>query len=209
MKLRLRIGARAILALLLCCACVHAPIGASEYAYVDHDDGYLYRLPYGDDVSYAVIQAWGSPLSHTGFEHYTVDFGMPEGTPVHAARDGIVVGVEHRHEHGCWSKHCEAYANFVAIRHSDGTIGEYFHLQKNGVLVAAGDPVTRGQQIALSGNTGYTNVPHLHFGIYAPAPNGGRRSIDFRFVTSNGIVVRPRAGSRYRTAASRLSVSSR
>jgi murein DD-endopeptidase MepM/ murein hydrolase activator NlpD len=104
---------------------------------------------------------------------------------------------------------CTQLANYVAIRHSDGTIGEYFHLQKDGVLVGRGEAIVRGQQIAFSGNTGYSNVPHLHFGVYTTTTDGGRRSIDIRFVTSTGILVRPRSGSRYRTASSRLSVSAR
>lgn len=175
---------------------------------VDHDDSYRYRLPYADTVSFAVIQSWGSPLSHTGSEHYTVDFRMPVGTPVHAAREGVVLEVQDVHEHGCWSTGCGRYANYVAIAHADGTVGEYFHLSKNGVLVAVGDVVERGQQIALSGNTGYTNIPHLHFGVYAPGADGRRRSIDIRFETSVGIVSRPRSGRRYRNV-SRLSVARR
>lgn len=209
MTFRLRIGAGATLALLLSCAWVYEATIASELALVDHDDSYLYRLPYADKVSYAVIQSWGSSLSHVGAEYYTIDFGMPEGTPVHAAREGVVIAVEEMHERGCWSTDCARFANYVAIQHSDGTIGEYFHLQRDGSLVTPGEVVARGQRIALSGNTGYTNVPHLHFGVYLPTSDGVRRSIDIRFLTSNGVVFRPRSGSRYRTAGSRLSVSSR
>ena len=57
----------------------------------DHDDYYVYRLPYDDDVSYAVLQGYGSKLSHQGSEYFTVDFRMPEGTRIHAAREGTVV----------------------------------------------------------------------------------------------------------------------
>ncbi len=209
MTFRLRIGAQAVLALSLVSVCLQSRILAAERALVDHDDSYLYRLPYADEVSYAVLQGWGSPLSHTGREHYTIDFRMPEGTPVHAAREGVVIAVEQVNEHGCWSSHCARFANYVAIRHSDGTIGEYFHLQKDGVLVAEGETVRRGQQIAFSGNTGYSNAPHLHFGVYTTTTDGRRHSIDIRFVTSTGIVNRPRSGSHYRTASSRLSVSAR
>lgn len=209
MTLRLQFRARAVLALLVGCACTIEHAAGSEFVQVDHDDGYLYRLPYADEVSYAVIQSWGSPLSHTGVEHYTVDFGMPVGTPVHAAREGVVVEVEQENTESCWTRGCDEYANFVAILHSDGTIGEYFHLHKDGVIVQPGQTVSRGQQIAFSGNTGYSTTPHLHFGVYAPTVSGRRRSIDIRFVTSAGIVIRPRTGNRYRTAASRLSVSVR
>ena len=209
MTFRLRPGARATLALLLGFALLQQFGAASEDSIVDHDDSYLYRLPYADERSYAVIQTWGSPLSHTGPEHYTIDFGMPVGTPVHAAREGVVVAVEQSHERGCWSGDCVQFANYVAIRHSDDTIGEYLHLHKDGVLVSEGETVRRGQQIALSGNTGYTNAPHLHFGVYMTTSDGHRRSIDIRFESSTGIVSRPRTGIRYRTAPARLSVSAR
>ena len=192
-----------IAAALLACAAT-----ASEWALVDHDDSYLYRLPYADAVSFPVIQSWGSPLSHTGTEFYTVDFRMPVGTPVHAARDGIVVSVQEQHERACWSSGCGRYANYVVIEHSDGTFAEYFHLQKEGVIVTRGEKVVRGQHIALSGNTGYTNTPHLHFGVYAPVSEGGRRSIDIRFVTTRGIVTRLRSGRSYRNEP-RLSVAGR
>ena len=66
---------------------------------------------------------------------------MPEGTPVHAARDGVVVGTKDDSNRGGSSKKYEWDANFVLIRHSDGTLGHYVHLQKGGVTVKVGDTV--------------------------------------------------------------------
>lgn len=167
-------------------------------SFVDHDDSYVYALPYAASASFPVIQSYGSRLSHRGSEFYTVDFRMPVGTPVHAARDGIVVSVEYIQERSCWSTGCGRYANHVAIQHSDSTIGQYFHLQTNGVLVKLGDQVIRGQQIAVSGNTGYTTTPHLHFGVYAVMPDRSRQSIDVRFETSRGVLSKLRPGNLYR-----------
>ena len=99
----------------------------------DHDDDYRYRLPYGDDVSYPVLQAYGSKFSHRGAEHYTIDFKMHVGAPVHAARDGVAVLIEDSHEGGCWTEGCGRLANFVVLLHADGTTGEYFHLQRDSV----------------------------------------------------------------------------
>src|SRR5688572_7280532 len=132
----------------------------------DHDDGYLYRLPYGDDVSFPIIQGYDATLSHRGAERFTLDFGMPVGTPVHAARDGVVVLVEDSHDTGCAREQCGRFANFVVVLHADGTTGEYFHLARGSVQVRRGEPVARGQWLALSGNTGFSTAPHLHFGVY-------------------------------------------
>ena len=163
----------------------------------DHDDAYLYRLPYADDQSFPILQGYGSKFSHRGLEHYTVDFSMPQGTPVHAAREGVVALVEESNNRGCWGQGCGRYANYVVILHSDGTTGEYYHLQKNGALVFPGDRVERGQLIALSGNTGNTTVPHLHFGVYRAAEWGRTQSIAVRFRIRDGVAGKPRVGARY------------
>ena len=167
----------------------------------DHDDDYAYRLPYAADESYLVLQGYGSQLSHKGSEYFTVDFKMREGTPVHAAREGIVVLVEASHDHGCWAADCAGLANYVVVLHPDGTTGEYFHILKDGVLVEPGQHVVRGQLIALSGNTGYSTTPHLHFGVYERGPSGVTHSIGIRFATRNGIVDAPRPGARYLNAS--------
>src|SRR5690606_40628700 len=101
----------------------------------DHDDGYEYRLPYADSESHPVIQGYGAKLSHRGPEQYTVDFGMPVGTPVHAARDGVVVLVEDARDGGCWRDECARLANFIVVLHTDGTTGEYFHLERGSPTV--------------------------------------------------------------------------
>ena len=162
-----------------------------------HDDAYLYALPYASGKSYRVLQGYGSRFSHTGLEAYAVDFDMPEGTPVHAARGGTVASVEESHSIGCWEDGCGRYANYVVILHDDGTTGEYYHLQQGGALVEAGDVVTRGQQIGLSGNTGHTTMPHLHFAVYRAAEWGNTQSIPVRFRSADGLVRQPRRGARY------------
>lgn len=165
--------------------------------HAEHDDSYLYRLPYSSGTSYRVLQGYGSRFSHTGLEEFAVDFGMVEGTPVHAAREGVVARTEDSHSIGCWEDGCGRYANFIVILHDDGTTGEYYHLQQNGVLVEVGDRVAAGQRIGLSGNTGHTTVPHLHFAVYRAAAWGTTQSIPVRFSSRDGIVERPRRGARY------------
>ncbi|HET8698712.1 MAG TPA: M23 family metallopeptidase [Gammaproteobacteria bacterium] len=163
----------------------------------DHDDTYEYRLPYGDELSWPVTQGYGAKLSHRGPEQFTVDFGMPPGTPVHAAREGVVVLAEDSHVTGCWSDECARLANFVVVLHADGTTGEYFHLQHGSVQVRVGDRVQRGQRLALSGNTGYSSAPHLHFGVYRTGRDGTTQSVAVRFRTREGVIGEPRAGARY------------
>jgi murein DD-endopeptidase MepM/ murein hydrolase activator NlpD len=163
----------------------------------DHDDDYLYRLPYGDDASFPVIQSYDSKLSHRGAEQFTVDFGMPVGTPVYAAREGVVVLLEDRHLAGCSHEECGRFANFVVVLHSDGTTGEYFHLEHGTVHVRLGERVARGQRLAQSGNTGYSTAPHLHFGVYRTARDGRTQSLAVRFLTRTGALAAPRNGARY------------
>ena len=162
-----------------------------------HDDERLYMLPYESGKSYRVLQGYGSRFSHVGLEQYAVDFNMSVGTPVHAARAGVVARIEESSDTGCWEEGCGAYANYIVILHGDGTTGEYYHLQQNGALIDVGDHVVAGQKIALSGNTGHTTMPHLHFAVYRAAEWGNTQSIPVRFLSSAGVVERPRRGGRY------------
>ena len=151
-----------------------------------HDDDHLYGLPYARGKSFRVLQGFGSRFSHTGLEAYAVDFDMPEGTPVHAARAGVVARVEESHTIGCWRDGCGRYANYIVVLHNDGTTGEYYHLQHNGALVAVGDAVARGQHIGYSGNTGHSTMPHLHFAVYRATDWGNTQSIPVRFQSAEG-----------------------
>jgi len=174
-----------------------------------HDDQYVYRLPYASGKSYRVIQGFGSRFSHTGLEQFATDFRMPEGTPVHAARGGIVARIEENNSVGCWRAGCGKHANYVVILHDDGTTGEYYHLQKDGALVDVGERVFAGQEIALSGNTGHTTIPHLHFAVYRPVEWGKTQSIRVRFATADGTIERTRRGSRYQATPLRQALSTR
>ena len=162
-----------------------------------HDDDHLYLLPYASGTSYRVLQGFGSRFSHTGIEQYAVDFKMDEGTPVHAARGGIVARVVEEHDIGCWEDGCGRYANFIVILHDDGTTGEYYHLQQDGAIVDTGDEVAAGQHIGYSGNTGHTTMPHLHFAVYRATKGARPQSVPVSFISANGVVYRPRRGHHY------------
>jgi len=166
-----------------------------------HDDSILYRFPYADEKSYRVLQGYGSRFSHTGLEKYAIDFKMDVGTPVHAARSGVVARVVESNEIGCWEDGCGKFANYMVVLHDDGTTGEYYHLKKDGALIDVGIRVVAGQKIALSGNTGHTTMPHLHFAVYRAASWGNTQSIPVRYQSSEGVVSSPRSGRRYAATA--------
>lgn len=162
-----------------------------------HDEQQIYALPYAPERSYRVLQGYGSRFSHTGLEEFAVDFDMKIGTPVHAARSGVVARVEESNTKGCWEDDCGQYANYIVVLHDDGTTSEYYHLAKDGALVETGDTVRRGQKIGLSGNTGHTTMPHLHFAVYRAVDWGRTQSIAVRFESADGIIDTPRRGGRY------------
>ena len=81
--------------------------------------------------------------------------------------------------------------------HSDGTTGEYFHLERGSVQVRVGERVARGQRLARSGNTGFSTAPHLHFGVYRTGRDDKTESLAVRFQTRAGAIATPRSGAHY------------
>lgn len=129
----------------------------------NYDRDYAYALPYSRGKAFVMGQGPNGEKSHQG--KYAYDFNMPEGSAVCAARSGIVIDVVDNFTDGGASEQYRNHGNAIEIMHDDGTIGRYSHLATNGALVNLGDKVGRGQKIALSGNTGYSSGPHLHFDV--------------------------------------------
>jgi murein DD-endopeptidase MepM/ murein hydrolase activator NlpD len=90
---------------------------------------------------------------------------MPVGTPVFAARGGVVAAVRDDCSMGGVDPKLLDECNLITIIHGDGTLANYLHLRKGGVLVRLGKHVRSGDLIGFSGNTGYTSEPHLHFEV--------------------------------------------
>ena len=128
------------------------------------DVEYAYPLAGG---SLRVEQGFGGEWSHQDEQnHYAVDFAAPIGTPVLAARAGTVMQVEDDfRKAGLDLEEYGGRANYVRIVHEDGSMALYAHLAEGGVLVRVGERVDAGQRIGLSGNTGYSTAPHLHFAV--------------------------------------------
>ena len=123
----------------------------------------LYELPFKNGKRYKIIQGFKGTFTHSSEQSlYAIDFKMPIGDTIVAARSGIVIRtVDHFTEHG--GKSLRDKSNQILIYHDDGTIAYYVHLDTNGVLVEVGDQVEAGDAIGISGFTGYTTTPHLHF----------------------------------------------
>lgn len=151
------------------------------------DPDQRYRLPFPTGTRFAVGQSFGGAFSHHDIQnYYAVDLGVAEGTPVVAARDGVVVQVERDFfESGADRERLAARANYVRILHPDGTMALYAHLAFEAVLVRPGDTVLAGQKIGEAGATGFATGPHLHFVIQR---NTGMRleAIPFQFDGPDG-----------------------
>jgi murein DD-endopeptidase MepM/ murein hydrolase activator NlpD len=126
-----------------------------------------YRAPFPLGLDFPITQAYPDSKTHeTPDSKYAVDIGMPIGTNVLAARDGVVVEVaSDNYRSGLDKVRDGPAANIVRIIHDDGTFSLYAHLNWNSIRVKPGDRVTVGQYIADSGNTGFSSGPHLHFSV--------------------------------------------
>ncbi len=132
-------------------------------------DSSAYVLPYTIGSAFEV---WGSTSHYNegngGVGLYAIDFVMPIGTPVVAARAGVVVARRDSFPDG---NGVDLEENVVFIRHADATVGRYFHLTRGGAEVVVGEQVRQGQRIGRSGNSGQSTGPHLHFDVQLCGPN--------------------------------------
>ena len=136
-------------------------------AFTPPDRHARYFLPFAKNTPFLVVQEPGGTLitHNNDYSRHAIDFGVPEGTLVTAAREGIVIGVRDTFTQGRPDPSFRDKANFVAIMHADRSVGYYLHLAPHRVLVKPGQQVRAGAAIAYSGNTGYTYGPHLHFDV--------------------------------------------
>ena len=131
-------------------------------------DGKVYASPTTGRLTSAAGPRWGTT-------HYGLDIANRIGTPIFAVADGTVLEAGPASGFGLW----------VRIRHSDGTISVYGHIDRS--LVRTGQPVRAGDRIALMGNRGQSTGPHLHLEIWSAS---GAKVDPQSWLTRRGIPVR-------------------
>lgn len=142
-----------------------------------------YLLPYPIGESYVVSQTICNPRGgHRN--RIAVDFMMPMGAVITAARSGEVIHVVEHYEDGDLRR---GRNNRVLIRHDDGSVAWYAHLQQHSASVSQGEVVAVGRPIARCGNTGNTgNLPHLHFEVFREKPFVYADAIPVSFRNADG-----------------------
>ena len=144
------------------------PAGAAQ--------SYRYPLPWRGGP-FRLSQGAEGQYSHFGPKNrYAMDIAMPVGTQIIAARSGVVVKIENSQS----GRGTDPSGNFVRVLHDDGTMGVYLHLKQGSVSVREGQRVTVGSPLALSGNTGNSSGPHLHF-VVQRNNGSGLVSIPYQF----------------------------
>jgi murein DD-endopeptidase MepM/ murein hydrolase activator NlpD len=145
-----------------------------------------YRMPWFPGMQRKVAQGNNTTFTHKGPQKYAFDFGLSEGQVIRAARGGTVTWVVEslwKNSDPNWTKdHKEDWepANALRIEHVDGSASWYYHMQQNGVLVAEGDKIHRGDEVALTGNTGNSTNAHLHYQVQS-IPTEWEQSIEIKF----------------------------
>ena len=146
------------------------------------DPDVTYQLPFAPGHAYRIVQGYDGDYSHRGIQ--ALDFDLPVGGAVHAARAGRVVRVEQDSDTGGPDPTLAPLANRIWILHEDGTIARYVHLEKEGSDVRVGQWVRAGERIGRAGSTGYSDGPHLHFDVFvADEEVQGARTVPTYFET--------------------------
>jgi murein DD-endopeptidase MepM/ murein hydrolase activator NlpD len=175
--------------------------GSFSYQYIighpgaRHRPDLPYRLPYALAQAHRVSQAYPDSMTHAApANRYAVDFEMPIGTRICAARGGVVIEVVGDFvDAGLDPERDGERANFVRVLHDDGTLALYGHLDPGSIRVAPGQRIGRGEHIADSGNTGYSSGPHLHFVVQRNRA-GALESVPVSFAGAGGVAFTPETG---------------
>lgn len=149
------------------------------------DADFVYGVPFGGTARRMLIQGFDGEGTHLGSMRYSLDFAMPRGTPVLAARGGVVLYLQDGFTEGGADPALLERANIVVIAHTDNTMASYGHLSP-GIEVAVGDTVREGQLLGLSGRTGFAGQAHLHFHVGLRMLGEPGRTIPIRMRARDG-----------------------
>lgn len=149
-----------------------------------------YLRPFSENANTYVSQGFHGQASHQdALNAYAVDFALLLGTPVLAARKGIVMEViDGNPDLGGTRAYDLDNANLIRIVHDDDSMAVYGHLLEGSVTVKPGQWVAAGTVIAQSGNSGFSHGPHLHFAVQV---NTGMQLISIPFTMQNSSDRRP------------------
>ncbi|MEM7564256.1 MAG: M23 family metallopeptidase, partial [Pseudomonadota bacterium] len=137
-------------------------------------------LPFAVGENYLVTRAACASSHPPPRLQFAYDFAMPIGSGIHATRDGVVSEFRNEFVDGTGA----GFGNYIYIEHSDNTVSRYAHLTENGILVGLGEAVVQGQLIGLSGNTGFSTGPHLHYDV-ADCSEDPNRCVTFPITFKN------------------------
>jgi murein DD-endopeptidase MepM/ murein hydrolase activator NlpD len=152
---------------------------------IKDDTSYVYHLPYQENEAHLLVQGYFSRYTHKN--RAALDFKMKKGTKICAVRDGVVLRIKADGNRGGGNAKYRPYGNYIVIQHDDSTRSGYWHLRHNAIFLKVGDTVKQGALIGLSGKTGYTYFPHLHFIVWRSDGRGQWTQIGTRFQTNKGI----------------------
>jgi murein DD-endopeptidase MepM/ murein hydrolase activator NlpD len=156
---------------------------------------YNYAPPFSSYKPMEVSQGFKGQFSHSEVPHlYAIDIAMPIGTQITASRAGTVIAMKNDYAFaGTNSSFFYDKANYVQIYHEDGSYATYAHMLMGKVMVEVGDTVEKGQLLGLSGTSGFSTGPHLHFVIHRNA-NGQVRSVPFTIEQKGETAITPEKG---------------
>ena len=129
----------------------------------------MYSYPFPEET--VVRKIWEKSPAHVGTFRGAVDFIVDLGTPVLCPLEGKVVKVVDTNDKFGPTEDFADYLNYIIIRHANGEFSQPAHLAKGSALVKEGDRVLAGQQLAVTGNSGWMTEPHLHFFVFKGTNN--------------------------------------
>lgn len=157
-------------------------------------DNYTYHFPFASGLKHRITQAFHGRFSHNHQgSRYAVDIAAQVGTLIVAAREGTVMFVKDDYHMGGRDRYFLDKANVVMVMHSDGTYAVYAHILLGSAKVKVGDEVQVGQVLAMSGSSGFSTGPHLHF-VIRRNRDMSAESVPFKFGTREGGPFSPAAG---------------